>query len=167
MTDKAEDVVARLKSWATGSYDVELASARINVRDVRDALALIAAQAAEISALKAKLAHYTYKTDPYAPENKHQLDDMAEHIIAQAAEIAALKVPRRELINRLMNADIPDAQLKRELYAALRGEPSNEVPTLRPRADDSDSGLQSIPDSGSESVSHHVRPDESELFATA
>ena len=91
MTDKAEDVVARLKSWATGSYDVELASARINVRDVRDALALIEAQAAEIAALKAKLAHYTYKTDPYAPENKHQLDDMAEHIIAQAAEIAALR----------------------------------------------------------------------------
>ena len=48
-------------------------------------------QAAEIAALKAKLAHYTYKTDPYAPENKHQLDDMAEHIIAQVAEIAALK----------------------------------------------------------------------------
>jgi len=55
MTDKAEDVVARLKSWATGSYDVELASARINVRDVRDALALIAAQAAEIAALREQL----------------------------------------------------------------------------------------------------------------
>ena len=52
MTDKAEDVVARLKSWATGSYDVELASARINVRDVRDALALIASQAAEIERLR-------------------------------------------------------------------------------------------------------------------
>jgi len=51
----------------------------------------IASQASEIAALKAKLAHYTYKTDPYAPENKHQLDDMAEHITAQAAEIAALK----------------------------------------------------------------------------
>ena len=123
MTDKAEDVVARLKSWATGSYDVELASARINVRDVRDALALIAAQAAEISALKAKLAHYTYKTDPYAPENKHQLDDMAEHIIAQAAEIAALKNELDRLTRGTWSLEIArrslmTADLRAELAAA-------------------------------------------------
>ena len=66
------------------------------IEKVRTLEAKVASQAAEIAALKAKLAHYTYKTDPYAPENKHQLDDMAEHIIAQAAEISALNSQRRK-----------------------------------------------------------------------
>jgi hypothetical protein len=81
------------------------------------------AQAAEIAALKAKLAHYTYKTDPYAPENKHQLDDMAEHIIAQAAEIAALKNELDRLTRGTWSLEIArrslmTADLRAELAAA-------------------------------------------------
>jgi hypothetical protein len=47
----SDDVKARLNEWQNGSYDVEIAAAKINVRDVRDTLALINAQEAEIARL--------------------------------------------------------------------------------------------------------------------
>ena len=112
MTDKAEDVVARLKSWATGSYDVELASARINVRDVRDALALIAAQAAEIAALKNDLDRLTRGTWSL---------EIARRSLMTAdlrAELAAAKEALREQLQKAQSA----LQMTSDWFAAAQAE---------------------------------------------
>jgi len=103
----------------------------------------IASQASEIAALKAKLAHYTYKTDPYAPENKHQLDDMAEHIIAQAAEIAALKNDLDRLTRGTWSLEIARRSL---MTADLRAELAAAKEALREQLQKAQSALQMTSD---------------------
>jgi DNA-dependent RNA polymerase auxiliary subunit epsilon len=78
---------------------VELAWARINLRDLRDALALLASQAAEIAALKAEIEAFENPKRDYddiADENQRLYVERD----AQAAEIAELQMARSFIHDR-------------------------------------------------------------------